>query len=202
MASDADEFSFAALRREAANRGTGVTLGKFDQMRKLGPHHTTSPKEVIEHVVMELQEGNLSAPFTFTSMPPWRQGTHRSSTDWSQRMAWDKATIINGHPSGSTVTFDSFSAMVRERYASLLQTSQYRFVGDASAWQTKQGREMPTDEKEYVVEVQTRNGEHCLVKFRLVYDWLLHCHLVSTVALFSATHDKHFPGEEETQLGI
>ena len=42
-----DELSFAALRKEVANRGTSVPpLGKFDVLKKIGPHHTTSPKEV------------------------------------------------------------------------------------------------------------------------------------------------------------
>eukprot|EP00966_Prymnesium_polylepis_P079777 1848624-Prymnesium_polylepis.1 len=38
----------------------------------------------------------------------------------------------------------------------------------------------------YMLEVQTRGGEHQLVKFRLVYDWLLHCHLVSMVTVVRA----------------
>jgi len=158
--------------------------------------------QVIEHIVMQMREGNMSTAFEFTSMPPWRQGTHRSSTDWSQRMAWDKSTIINGHPSGRTVAFDDFSSMVSDRYGGLLQVEQYRFVGDASMWQTKQGQEMPTAEKAYMLEVQTRGGEHQLVKFRLVYDWLLHCHLVSMVTVLSATNGKYFPGEDDVQLGI
>lgn len=68
-----DEFSFSALRREAEKRRAQEGLGKFDLMRKIGPHHTTSPKEVVEHVVMELRAGELSQAFAFTSMPPWRQ---------------------------------------------------------------------------------------------------------------------------------
>ena len=40
------------------------------------------------------------------------------------------------------------------RYAALLQTKAYRFVGDDSAWQQKGGLEQMTAPKEYVVEVQ------------------------------------------------
>jgi len=63
------------------------------------------------------------------------------------RVAPPESTIINGHPSGRTVAFDDFSSMVSDRYGGLLQVEQYRFVGDASMWQTKQGQEMPTAEK-------------------------------------------------------
>ena len=122
-------------------------------LRKVRPHGTTTPKQVIEHVVMELREGNLSQAFTFTSMPPWRQGTHKSSTDWTQRMAWDKSTIINGHPSGNTMAYDAFASMVKARYAALLETEQYRFIGDDTEWQTKRGQEKMTSEKARTLHV-------------------------------------------------
>lgn len=35
--------------------------------------------------------------------------------------------------------------------------------------------------KEYMVEVKSCKGEHLLYKFKLVYDWLLFCHLVASV---------------------
>jgi len=196
----AADFSFSALRREAARRGSGANLGKFDMLRKIGPHDQTSPRQVIEHVIVELQAGNLSQAFTFTSMPPWRQGVHKSTTDWTQRMAWDKSTIIEGTPSGRTVTLSDFEEMVRTRYGSLLQTEQYRFIGDSSPWQMKDGRAKPTAEKEYMVELRMRNGEHQIVRFKLVYDWLLYCHLVATCTLQSVTISKHFPGAEDTSL--
>ena len=220
--------------------------------------------------------------------------THPTRPSSPARVVPPESTIINGHPSGRTVAFDDFSMMVRDRYGGLLQVEQYRFVGDASAWQTKQGREKMTAEKarttafaantaaraacsrrgadaappsraacgvgifrvcdgasvphapwsqEYLLEVRTRGDEHLLVKFRLVYDWLLHCHLVSMVTVvrarvpphaapradgsarirpsgelstllppppraphrtmqLSATNGKHFPGEDDFQLGI
>ena len=48
----------------------------------------------------------------------------------------------------------SDAAHRRHRYAALLQTKAYRFVGDDSAWQQKGGLEQMTAPKEYVVEVQ------------------------------------------------
>ena len=121
----------SSLRREAETRDLVFIedLGKLDKMRKLGPHHTTAPKQVVEHIVTELRQGNISQAFRFTCNPPWRQGTHASTTDWSVRMAWDKATVIEGTPSGRTVDKQAFIRMVRSRYAALLDTQQYRFVG-------------------------------------------------------------------------
>ena len=114
-------------------------------------------------------------------------------------MAWDKATVIEGTPSGRTVDKQAFIRMVRSRYAALLDTQQYRFVGDSSAWQNKHGEKM-TAEKEYVVELQTRDGDHQIVSFRLVYDWLVHCHLVAKVHVVSASIGKHFPGADDSSL--
>ena len=51
--------------------------------------------------------------------------------------------------------------------------------------------------KEFVVEMKTSNNEHHLVKFKLVYDWLLYCHLVCSCTLVSASTNKHFPGAED-----
>ena len=95
----------SSLRREAETRDLVFIedLGKLDKMRKLGPHHTTAPKQVVEHIVTELRQGNISQAFRFTCNPPWRQGTHASTTDWSVRMAWDKATVIEGTPSGTRI---------------------------------------------------------------------------------------------------
>ena len=36
-----------------------------------------------------------------------------------------------------------------------------------------------------MAEVETRGGERHLLKFKLVYDWLLYCHLVAAVNVFS-----------------
>ena len=80
------------------------------------------------------------------------------------------------------------TARRRHRYAALLQTKAYRFVGDDTAWQQKGGLEQMTAPKEYVVEVQAgakeegQRPEHLLVRFELTYDWLVYCHLVSTVS--------------------
>ena len=82
--------------------------------------------------------------------------------------------IINGAPSGRPLAYEDFEQMVKARYATLLQTEQYRFVGDATDWQMKQGRESSTAEKEYLVEVQTNKGEHLLVKFKCAVTLPLH----------------------------
>ena len=87
-------------------------------------------------------------------------------------------------------------------YQPLLQTEGYRFVGDASAWQLKNGHEKFTAVKEYLVELKTAKGEHLLVSFKLVYDWLLYCHLIATVRILSAMSSKAFPGTEEIDLDI
>ena len=117
-------------------------------------------------------------------------------------MAWEKARVIGGAPSGKALPADEFAQMLRTTYAPLFQTVSYRFVGDASSWQQKDGLEKPTSVKEYVVELKTSAGDHMLVKFKLVYDWLLHCHLIATVGILSAMSSKAFPGSEDIDLDI
>jgi len=196
------DISFSALRNEMERRGP-ADLGKFAAMHQLGPHHTTTPKQVVEHVITELREGNISQAFQFSCVPVTKRGTHKTSTDWSQRMAWEKCNVINGAPSGRFVDLTDFEAMVKSRYAALLDTEQFRFVGDASPWQQKQGHEKMTAVKDYVVEVKTRSKEHLLLKFKLVYDWLLFCHLVASVDVMSVDRlGKHFPGSEDLDLSI
>ena len=161
------EISFSALRAEAERRN-GADLGKSLALQKLGPHHTTTPKQVVEHVITQLRAGNVSQAFSFTCVPVTKRGTHKSSTDWSQRMAWEKCTVINGAPSGGFVDLPAFETMVKSRYSALLETNMFRFVGDDSPWQQKHGREPMTAVKEYVVEVMTCREEHLLLKFKLV----------------------------------
>ena len=236
-ADSADEFSFASLRAEAERRGRsdglfgGEDLGKFDRLRKEGPHDRTSPRQVVEHVLTEMREGDLQQAFDFTSCPPWRQGTHKSSSDWSQRMDWAHSKTIEGVPSGRTCALADFEGLVksrcaparnfygahfgaqfsdaarrRRRYAALLQTKAYRFVGDDSAWQQKGGLEQMTAPKEYVVEVQAgakeegQRPEHLLVRFELTYDWLVYCHLVSTVSVTALSTERYFPGSDDSPL--
>lgn len=176
-------------------------LGRFAKMQKLGPHDKTTPKEVVEYLVTKLRQGEISEAFTYTCIPVAKRGCHRSSTVWTRRMAWDKAREIGGAPSGLAHESTEFEEMIRSAYAPLLQTEGYRFIGDASNWQMKDGVESPTDPKEYIVEVKTQNGEHLLVKFRLIYDWLLYCHLVATVGLASLSSNA-FPGSEDIDLDI
>ena len=197
-----DSMSFGALRREAGRRGSSADLGKFDAMRKIGPHSTTSPREVVEHVLTELREGDMQQAFNFTALPPWRQGTHRSVTDWTQRMDWEKCQVIHGTCTGGLVDRQSFEQLMRRRYAALLDTEQYRFIGDGSAWQQKDGAEKMTAVKVYVVEVRTRSGDHLLLKFKLVYDWLLYCHMVASVLITAVSTDKFFPGADDADLDL
>lgn len=171
-------------------------LGKFDKLKKIGPHHTTSPRQVVEHVITELRNGDIQQAFTFTCAPPWKQGTHRSNTDWSQRMDWEKCQIINDSCSGGIATLPCFEQKLRTKYAALLDTQQYRFLGDDSAWQSKNGLEKFEAPKEYVVEIDSPAGRH-LFRFRLVYDWLLYCHLVATVSSFAVDGERFFPGTSD-----
>ena len=201
------DFSFSALRKEAERRSgsdeLGNDLGKFMAMHRIGPHHTTTPKEVVQHVITELREGNVSQAFSFTCVPVTKRGTHKSSTDWSQRMTWDRCKVINDAPSGGHANLQEFESMVRSRYAPLLETEEFRFVGDDSPWQQKRGQEKMTAVKDYVVEVKTRSREHLLLKFKLVYDWLVFCHLVARVDIMSIDAlGKHFPGADESVLDI
>uniref|UniRef100_A0A7S2H127 Uncharacterized protein n=1 Tax=Haptolina brevifila TaxID=156173 RepID=A0A7S2H127_9EUKA len=199
------DISFSALRIEAEKRaaqGPGSDFGKMHMLRHTGPCHTTTPKQVVEHVLVELREGDIEQAFRFTCVPVGKRGTHKSSTDWSHRMAWEKCSIINGAPSGHFVDEEAFSQMVRSRYAALLATDEFRFLGDASSWQQKNGQAKMTAVKDYVVETKTRTGEHLLLKFRLVYDWLLYCHLVASVSITSLAVSKHFPGADDFDLSV
>jgi len=202
-------FSMGALRQEIERRGVenGTKLefqpglGRFEKMQRDGPHHTTTPKEVVEYVLTKLQEGQLAEAFTFSCIPVTKRGCHKSSTDWTRRMAWGRSRVIGGAPSGKALPRDEWDAMVLDTYAPLTKTQGYRFLGDTSDWQQKNGEAEMTAVKEYVVELKTTGGEHLLVKWKLVYDWLLYCHLVATVELFAMTSSA-FPGSEDINLDI
>ena len=199
-----DDTSLLAELREAVGKrlDEGASLGKFAAMQRLGPHHTTTPKEVVEFVITQLRQGNISQAFAFSAIPVTKRGTHKSSTDWSNRMAWAQAQIIGGAPSGKFHDREAFEQMVRGQYAGLLDTQVFRFLGDTTPWQQKDGMEKMTSVKEYLVEVKTSKDEHLLFKFRLVYDWLVYCHLVTSVSVLSASTSKHFPGAEDLSIDI
>jgi len=198
-----DELSFSALLAEAQKRETfGLDLGRSHALASRGPHHTTTPKEVVEHVLTMLRTGNVGQAFNFTCIPVTKRGTHKSSTDWTHRMAWEKCQVINDQPSGGYLNERDFRQMVQTRYPSLLETDAFRFVGDDSAWQQKKGKEKMTAVKEFIVEVKTLKEEHLLFKFKLVYDWLVQCHLVASVSALSASTSKHFPGSDDIALDI
>ena len=124
-------------------------------MLKEGPAHAMDSQSVVAHVLTQVSSGNISQAFRFTARgvgkPP---GVHKSSTDWSRRMDWERGKVINGACSGKSDTADEFEQMVRERYATMLNTQSYRFVGETPAWQ-RNSRVV-----EHVVEVQTK-GEDC-----------------------------------------
>lgn len=202
MAALQEELERRRSEQSCASMAFAPGLGRFEKMQELGPHHTTTPKEVVEYVITKLRQGDVAEAFTFTCIPTAKRGCHKSSTDWSRRMAWDKAREIGGAPSGKAHEAAEFGEMVRAAYAPLLKTEGYRFIGDASNWQLKNGLEKATAVKEYVVEVKTTGGEHLLVRFRLIYDWLLYCHLVATVGVLTATSGKAFPGSEDINLDI
>ena len=203
-----DAFSFAALQKEVSRRDASEfkqhqTLNKQHALQKYGPHHTTSPKQVVEHIIREhafarnsatpwpcrptahqarwsfpahaeslSASGNISQAFAFTCVPMNNRGLHKSSTDWSKRMAWDRCRIINDEPSGQFYDHEAFAQMVRERYAPMLGVDGFRFLGDSSAWQQQKGTAKMTDPKQYVVEVKTRRGDHLILDFKLLYDWV------------------------------
>jgi len=199
------DITFSALWKEAEKRavlGPGSDFGKMHTLRHTGPCHTTTPKQVVEHLLVALREGEIEQAFRFTCVPVGKRGTHKSSTDWSHRLDWEKCSVINGAPSGRFVDEEGFSQMVRSRYAALLRTDEFRFIGDTSPWQQKNGQAKMTEVKDYVVETKTQTGEHLLLKFRLVYDWLLYCHLVASVSITSLMVSKHFPGADDLDLSI
>lgn len=135
-----EEVSLDALRAELRKREPSSDLGRSHALLSQGPHHTTTPKEVVEHVVTQLCQGNVEQAFTFTCVPVTKRGTHKSSTDWTQRMAWEKCQVINGAPSGRYLDSSGFENMVQTRYPALLDTESFRFVGDTSSWQQKNGQ--------------------------------------------------------------
>jgi len=199
------DLSISALRAEILKRaesGAVQDMGKKEALARIGPHANTSPRDVVEHVVTSCRGGDIHQAFRFTCIPVAKRGTHKSSTDWSMRMRWEKCKLIGDAPSGAACDTAGFEAMMRERYTPLLQTEAFRLVGDGSAWQQKNGHEKMTAPKEYVVEIKTKQGEHYLLKITLVYDWLVYCHLVASVALLSASTAKHFPGAEDIDVDI
>ena len=99
---------------------------KFHAMREMGPHHTTTPRQVVEHIITSLRGGNITQAFAFTCVPVGKRGTHKSSTDWSNRMAWEKASVINGAPSGLFYNRDAFESAVRSNCCCKLGTFDLR----------------------------------------------------------------------------
>ena len=178
--SESDAFSFSALQAEVSRRDASefkhhTTLSKSHALQKYGPHHTTSPKQVVEHIIRELStpQQNISQAFAFTCVPMNNRGLHKSSTDWSKRMAWDRCRISNDEPSGQFYDHEAFVEMIRDRYTPMLGIDGFRFIGDSSAWQQQQGNAKMTDPKQYVVEVKTRRGDHLILDFKLLYDWVV-----------------------------
>merc|ERR1719473_1199861 len=55
-------------------------LGRYEALREYGPHHTTTPKEVVEYVINRLRAGDMDQAFTFTCIPVTKRGCHKSST--------------------------------------------------------------------------------------------------------------------------
>ena len=49
---------------------------------------------------------------------------------------------------------------------------------------------------------QTKREEQLLYRFRLVYDPLVHCHLVATVSMVSTTTARFFPGAEDSEAPL
>ena len=121
MALDDGELSMSALNKELTRRsedGSSVLefapgLGRFADMQRLGPHHTTTPKEVVEYVVQKLREGNMDEAFTFTCIPVTKRGCHKSSTDWTRRMAWENSRVIGGAPRCAVFAAYLFSRSLR-----------------------------------------------------------------------------------------
>ena len=121
MALDDGELSMSALNKELTRRsedGSSVLefapgLGRFADMQRLGPHHTTTPKEVVEYVVQKLREGNMDEAFTFTCIPVTKRGCHKSSTDWTRRMAWENSRVIGGAPRCAVFAAFLFSRSLR-----------------------------------------------------------------------------------------
>ena len=173
-----DPLSLAALKAEVARRDASSDgqhlLCKSHALEKLGPHPTTSPKQVVEHVLHSLSfSQNISQAFAFTCVPLAKRGTHKSSTDWSRRMAWDKCAVVRGEPSGHFYDHEKFASMVRAQYAPLLELEGYHFIGDSSSWQHGSARRVKmTGPKQYVVEARTRANEHLVITFKLLYDWV------------------------------
>lgn len=54
--------------------------------------------------------------------------------------------------------------------------------------------------KHYMIETKTRGGEHLLFNFELVYESLVHCHLISSVKIFSTNTAKYFPGTDALDI--
>jgi len=185
--------------REAQRRDTGKeNLGTFDRMLKEGPAGLMPSESVVEHVLTQVSSGNISQAFRFTCRYPGKPaGVHKSSTDWSKRMNWEKCKIIGGSCTGKSETEATFEEMVKQRFPSMLSTQGYRFVGGAPAWQTAASRVV-----EHVVEVQTRDQQQLLFRFKLVYNPLLDCHLVAAVSTMATSTSKYFPGADDSDAPL
>ena len=185
------DISFMALMREAQRRDTGnENLGTFDRMLKEGPAGLMPSESVVEHVLTQVSSGNISQAFRFTCRYPGKPaGVHKSSTDWSKRMNWEKGRVISGACSGRSETEEDFSQMLQQRYPTMLVTKAYRFVGGEAPWYQQRV-------VEHMVEVQTSQDEQLLYRFKLVYEPLLHCHLIASVSMIATSTERFFPGAE------
>merc|ERR1719446_1473643 len=83
------DWSMSELMKEAQKRTP--KLGTMDRMIKDGPSMHTSSQNVVEFVLSQVAAGNISQAFRFTARGGGKPaGVHKSSTDWSKRMNWEK----------------------------------------------------------------------------------------------------------------
>tara|TARA_B110001452_G_scaffold150782_1_gene125492 strand:+ start:21 stop:791 length:771 start_codon:yes stop_codon:yes gene_type:complete len=187
-AEPAGDWSMGELMKEAQKRTP--KLGTMDRMIKDGPSMHTSSQNVVEFVLSQVAAGNISQAFRFTARGGGKPaGVHKSSTDWSKRMNWEKGRVISGACSGRSETEEDFSQMLQQRYPTMLVTKAYRFVGGEAPWYQQRV-------VEHMVEVQTSQDEQLLYRFKLVYEPLLHCHLIASVSMIATSTERFFPGAE------
>jgi hypothetical protein len=169
---------FASFVHEARRRG----LDQFDRLRQKGPHSEVAPRTVVEYVLAALQQGNLTAAFAFTALPPEHGGKGMANAPLTQRMDWSSTRVINGNPSGRIVSQPEFEEVVRDCYRCMLNSKGFTFVGAANKWGKAN---VPVHEdQEYWVEVGS-----ALIRIELVYQWLFNSHVIAAIHVMRTPAD-------------
>lgn len=176
---DGDDIE-VSLERERRKRGL---LNAMEELEADGPSAFKSPHKVVEYVMLSLQhrgEEGIAEAFRFTSPSAGTQSFVHGVSTKTPRVSWKHGKLINRYVSGEALDLDTFSQLIREEYALLIECDVWRFARESTSVSEAATPEDRGWVVEYVLDVKL-SGRSQLVLFRLLYDWGAWCYLVFNV---------------------